>query len=441
MLTGLTIYKIIFVIEILAAMHLFSFKLKKKKNHVLRYIITIVISLFAGFVYPVFDVISYTWWYVSIMFLLLFLVCMFGLFFVYDVPWQRIFIVSVVAYTIQHFSHQTYNLICYSFNIVENSYEGVYGSYDFEFSVFLPQLIIFLNAHVISYISIFLILGKKINDNESRVKNSSILIISALILFVDIILNSVILYIENTERIYLIVISVYNILCCLMILYIQNSMMINRRLENELYVTSNLLHESEQKYNESKMNVELINIKCHDLKHQIRLFGKKENISRETIKELEEMINIYDANVKTGNEVLDVIITEKSLICKNKNIKFNCLADCSRLSFLSNADAYSLFGNAIDNAIEAVLKLNVDEKRCINLIVRNTKKFVSITIYNYFAGNIDIDGEGMPKTTKKDKNFHGFGVKSMKMIVDKYHGDFNISISKDVFKISILFNL
>ena len=226
-----------------------------------------------------------------------------------------------------------------------------------------------------------------------------------------------------------------------MILYIQNSMMINTRLENELYVTSNLLHESEQKYNESKTNVELINIKCHDLKHQIRLFAKKENISLDTIKELEEMINIYDANVNTGNEVLDVIITEKSLICKNKNIKFNCLADCSQLAFLSNADAYSLFGNAIDNAIEAVLNLNVDEKRCINLIVRNTKKFVSITISNYFGGNIELDNDGMPKTTKKDKNFHGFGVKSMKMIVDKYHGDFNISISKDVFKISILFNL
>ena len=121
MFGGLTIYKIIFIIEILTAMHLFSFKLKKKKLCVLRYIITIFISLLAGILYPIFDSVSYTWWYVSVMFLVLFLICMFGLFFVYDVPWQRIFIVSIVAYTIQHFSHQTHNFICYTFNILEKS--------------------------------------------------------------------------------------------------------------------------------------------------------------------------------------------------------------------------------------------------------------------------------------------------------------------------------
>lgn len=441
MFVGLTIYKIIFIIEILTAMHLFSFKLKKKKMCALRYIITIFISLLAGVLYPVFDSVSYTWWYVSIMFLVLFLVCMFGLFFVYDVPWQRIFIVSIVAYTIQHFSHQTHNFICYTFNIVENSYEGIYGSYDFSYGALLPQIVIFLNTHVIIYISTFLLLGRKINDNEAKVKSSSILIISALILFVDVVLNSIVIYLENTERIYLILISFYNILCCLMVLYIQNSMMVNKRLENELFVTSKLLHESEKKFNESKLNIDLINIKCHDLKHQIRRFAKNQNVSSDTIKELEEMINIYDTNVNSGNEALDIILAEKSLLCKNKNIKFNCLADCSKLSFLTNADIYSLFGNAIDNAIDAVLKLEEEEKRCINLIVKNTKNFISITISNYFTGNIELNVDGIPKTTKNNKNFHGFGFKSMKMIVDKYNGDFNLSITKDIFKISILFNI
>ena len=82
-----------------------------------------------------------------------------------------------------------------------------------------------------------------------------------------------------------------------------------------------------------------------------------------------------------------------------------------------------------------------EEKRCINLIVKNTKNFISITISNYFTGNIELNVDGIPKTTKNNKNFHGFGFKSMKMIVDKYNGDFNLSITKDIFKIAILFNI
>ena len=100
------------------------------------------------------------------------------------------------------------------------------------------------------------------------------------------------------------------------------------------------MHQSKVRYQDNKKNVDLINLKCHDLKHQIREHTAKGNITKDTINELEEIINIYDSNVRTGNEALDLILTEKSLLCQKANIKLSCLADCSNLSFIADSDLY-----------------------------------------------------------------------------------------------------
>ena len=73
-------------------------------------------------------------------------------------------------------------------------------------------------------------------------------------------------------------------------------------------------------------------------------------------------MQIYSAIVRTGNEILDTILTEKSLICENSGIHISCVADGSLLAFMNPVDLYTLFGNALDNAIEAVRKLESKEK-------------------------------------------------------------------------------
>ena len=99
----------------------------------------------------------------------------------------------------------------------------------------------------------------------------------------------------------------------------------------------------------------------------------------------------------------------------------------------------TLFGNCLDNAIEAVMKINDIDKRNINLIVRNVHSFISITIENYYVGNILLNSDGLPMTTKSNKDYHGFGTKSIKMIVNKYQGDLKITTKKNIFTLSILF--
>ena len=442
--TYLFYYKIVFIFEILLAMFLLSFNLKKKENFILRFILSILVCVVIGIFFPLFKNISYTWWYSSIMFIFLFACCTFALSIMYGASWQKIFFVSILAYTTQHFAHELYSFIANSLNLVDSSSMGIYSSDILDItnlSINILQLVLYLDIYVIVYVAIYFLFGRKLKQNDVKISSFSILTISFVILLIDVILNSILIYTKQYNRLYSIIICVYNIICCLMIFYIQFSLTRTKYLENELLTTSKLLHLSEEKYKESKENIDLINIKCHDLKHQIREYASKSYVSKETISGIENLVNIYDSTVQTGNEVLDLILTEKSLICQKKEISLTCLADCSKLNFISNEDLYSLFGNAIDNAIEAVVKINDKEKRSINLIIRNVYSFITITIENYYKGEIELNSDGLPITTKDNKDYHGFGMKSIKLLVDKYNGDLKITTKKNIFTLSILFSI
>ena len=440
--TELFIYKPLFMFELLIAMHLFSFHLPKKKNYIIRYIISILSCLVLSILFPLFDNVSYSWWFSSLMFIVLYLIAFISLFFVYDVPWHKLFFISIASYTSQHLSHELYALIARLFNLNNSSSLGFYGSNEISFdsSIQIIQIMSYLEIHLLVYIVIYFLFGKKIKNDEIKINNKSLMLISSLILFTNIVLSSVITYLDmNYNKIYFIIVGIYNILSCLMVLYIQFYIIDNKKLKGELQLTSQLLHQSEIRYEESKKNVNLINLKCHDLKHQIRKLSNKEEFSKETVKEITDIINIYDSNMQTNNEVIDIILAEKSLLCQKDNIKLTCLADCSKLNFILDADLYCLFGNILDNAIEAVYKLKNNEKRQINIVIKNVYSLISITVENYYEGDIVLDKNGLPITTKDNKDFHGFGMKSIKMIVDKYHGDMNITKRNDIFSLNILF--
>ena len=442
-ITELFAYKIIFVFEILCAMHLLSFYLPKKKYPVCRYILTILTCILIAIVFPLFKDVSYSWWYSSITFLILFTCCAISLYFVYNISIQNIFLISITAYTSQHLAYQVYNVLTTFLSIEEKLSFISYGDIPLNVNITYLNIISFsilLIVYVIIYTIVFVIFNERINKDEAKISNFSIVLISGLILLIDIIINSIIIYSDKFKgKEVSIIICVYNILCCLMVLFLLFNILNIKQLKTELTITSQLLNKAEAQYKQNKENVDLINIKCHDLKHQIRNFGNKANISNEAVKELENIINIYDSNIKTNNDALDLILTEKSLLCQKKNISLKCVADCSKLNFIAEADLYSLFGNMIDNAIEAVTKLEDVNKRSISLIVRNALSCTSIFISNYYEGKINLDYNGIPKTTKVNNGYHGYGLKSIKLIVEKYHGDFKIDIKDNIFIIQILF--
>lgn len=104
---------------------------------------------------------------------------------------------------------------------------------------------------------------------------------------------------------------------------------------------------------------------------------------------------------------------------------------------MSESDIYSLLGNIIDNAIESELKLKNREKREINLLIKRKGNLLHIQEQNYFEDEIRME-KGFPVTSKGDKENHGFGMKSIRMLVDKYHGELQITAEDQIFSIDIL---
>ena len=205
----------------------------------------------------------------------------------------------------------------------------------------------------------------------------------------------------------------------------------------ELEIARQLNEKRKEQYEISRETIEVINTKCHDLKKMISSAFMKEGIESE-IGEISKKLDIYDSIVVTDNKALDLVLTEKSLYCENNDIKLTVIADGAKLNFLSDMDVYSLFGNILDNAVEAVMKVE-QQKRHISLSVVGTERLVKIHSDNYFdtSESVRIVG-GMPVTTKDDKRNHGYGILSMKRVVERYNGALDISVDDDVFNLDIV---
>lgn len=227
----------------------------------------------------------------------------------------------------------------------------------------------------------------------------------------------------------------YAMLCCVVVLMLLFGILTQRKLQTDLTLTQYLLHQEQEQYRISKENIELINIRCHDLKHQISAL--RENATEESIREIERAVLIYDSVVKTGNNVLDVILTEKSLYCQQHQIRFTCIVDGGHLNLIETSDLYSLFGNLVDNAIEALEKLEDVQMRNLSLNVKQVGQYLVIWIENPYSGQLRFV-DGLPQTTKQDREYHGYGMKSIQMLVNKYKGTLLIDAADQLFRIKIV---
>ena len=228
-------------------------------------------------------------------------------------------------------------------------------------------------------------------------------------------------------------VSLYAIIACLMALIVQFvlSRAVALRHENE---TMSLLWQEERKQFElSKKTIDTINIKYHDLKHKLRDM----NLPPEEVKAIKDAVRVYGSRVKTGNEALDVLLTENVLRLGEEGITLTYTGNGADFGFMNDMDVYSLFGNAIENAIEAVRQVEDPEKRIIDIVTERKGGLINVTVSNFFKGDLIVE-DGVPVTTKKvEEGFHGFGIKSMQLIAEKYGGSLSCSVSGEVFTLSV----
>ena len=223
---------------------------------------------------------------------------------------------------------------------------------------------------------------------------------------------------------------------CALILFISYELIFSRHLLVEQKATEQMMLERERQYRATRENIDAINVKCHDIRHQIRRLGGSAAVDPAALEDIAREVNVYDSTFDTGNDALDTILTEKALVCDKAGIRMTCIAEGSALSFLTPAELYALFGNMLDNAIEAVSPLP-EEDRAISLRVQEKFGMAGIHMENRFAGERSFS-DGLPVTTKEDTENHGFGMRSMQGIVARHGGTMTVHADDGVFSLNMM---
>lgn len=293
---------------------------------------------------------------------------------------------------------------------------------------------IYFAIHIMLLLGIYFFLRKHENLNDES-SNARAITLAAMTFVITSVLSTFARAFQEESLALTVCIRIFQIIAYAFILIMRSDIFFRSRIKQELYVTEQLLNQEKKHYAEMRNNIDLINMKCHDIRHQLDNFHGK--LTERELDELRDAIQIYDSNIKTGNEILDAILFQKKLYCEKNGIRLKFMADGKLLNFIDGNDLYALLANALDNAVENVAKLEDNEKRIINLNIWREGGMVLIESSNYFNPSAKaIDG-----TTKADKAHHGYGIKSMKYIAGKYHGTLTILKEKDIFTVTISLRL
>lgn len=216
----------------------------------------------------------------------------------------------------------------------------------------------------------------------------------------------------------------------LVIISIRAGLITRQKIETELQITESLLRQEQKRYAEMRSSIEVINMRCHDLKRQLSKLQNK--LTQEEVDALREAIEIYDSNIHTGNEIIDTVLYQKELYCRKNGIRLSWVCDGASLSFIAPSSLYALMENAIENAIEATIGLPMEQK-IITINAFREGKTVQIEVSNYFDRQRTMAGV----TSKEDKVHHGFGLKSMRYIVSGYGGTVETACVDNIFLLNI----
>ncbi len=154
------------------------------------------------------------------------------------------------------------------------------------------------------------------------------------------------------------------------------------------------------------------------------------------ISEVSEQLDLVAMPIKTGRDVLDALLFKKTEQATEKgaNIIFEINAPFHNCS-ITDYDLCTIFGNILDNAIEAV---NSGDKISVSIGKQHDMFYISCE--NPFHGELKRKGEKI-LSTKKEFSSHGFGLTRIKDTAKHYGGDVSITTTNEVFRIEILLNL
>lgn len=210
--------------------------------------------------------------------------------------------------------------------------------------------------------------------------------------------------------------SVLAIIFTVQLLYIKNYTLL-KKVEQQEQFTINRMNEQFCYYREKEEDEKRVRALYHDMKNHLLILEKQNSQeTKQMVAELRRQISDYEDYVHTGNDFLDVIIRDKVKKAKEQGIDFLAVIDFTSGDFIEPLDISTIFGNALDNALEASVKLP-PEQRLITVKAGCNHDMLMIV----FENNA-VMGK-MKGTSKEDEFLHGFGIPNIRKAVEKYNGE------------------
>ena len=181
-------------------------------------------------------------------------------------------------------------------------------------------------------------------------------------------------------------------------------------------------------------NAETIRNLRHDLKNHlltIRLLIEKGNISSATtyIDEFLNQASPSSLSICTGHDLMDGLLQEKLGKAQKQNVSINVVLNFRQGTFIKDFDLCSIMGNVLDNAVEAVCQVKDQNARFIDIHGGCQANCMIIHISNSFETAPEIVDD-LPRTLKPDKQNHGYGLRNVKRILEKYNGNLTVTVER-----------
>ena len=428
---------LIYLIVLAGGSFMFSLGYERKRRFFLRFLLSLAAVMLLSVPLAVLQ--YYIEWHfqdviitniaVFIIYTALFVLWLIGMMLSYREPFLRLLVAVTFGGLCQHIAYSVYAII----NVAANLDTRLYLAF-LQWGYAIGVVIQFVCALTVMLACWFLF-AKKIALPPDNNKDAG--------LFVSLCLSRVILSVLNAlSNIYASEDTAVNLfarstlmICALCILVLYVMMLEARSARSELEIVTKLNFSEHEHFLKVKQEMDLVSIKCHDIKHFIAEAGARKGVD---LSQLSEAVRIYDTTVKTGNEVVDTMLAERSLYCSAHGITLSVIADASALDFIGVTDMCALFGNLLENAVEAAEQVKEKNRRTIGVNIRPVAGQVFVCVENTYEEAPAPCG-GLPATSKPDKAYHGYGLKSIRYVAEKYGGVFSYKAEGGIFRASVLF--
>ncbi len=200
----------------------------------------------------------------------------------------------------------------------------------------------------------------------------------------------------------------------------------NELLEEKYSLVSDIYSKNAKLYHDLNKHLNVL--------YQLLESGKTES-AKNYIEKISEPMKQLSEKIWTGVDIIDIIINSELDKMNRYGIKADINVEFPQKTNLLPNDMCTILANLLDNSIEAIRRLENPEM--ISFTMRVVNQLLLIKVENRCTDQ-DTAFSYFPETTKKNKNLHGWGMRSVEEIVKKYNGKMQWKQENGTFEVMIL---